>query len=167
MGGFGHFGGSVSEAVASQAASALVALINLSSGGSGLPQMPTAALDSLTTEGAARFNQRFGAGIPASGCGDGADLVNGVRYYSWTGVRTVTNVLDASDALLATTGLVFNEANDGLVSACSARLGKHLGDYRQNHLDEVNQLLGLRDWLSVDPVTLYLDQASRLKKAGL
>ncbi len=159
--------GSVSEAVASQAASALVALINLSSGGSGLPQMPTAALDSLTTEGSARFNQRFGAGVPTSGCGDGADLVNGVRYYSWTGVRTVTNVLDASDALLATTGLVFNEANDGLVSACSARLGKHLGDYRQNHLDEVNQLLGLRDWLSVDPVTLYLDQANRLKKVGL
>ena len=36
--------GSVSETIANGAASALVALINLTSGGSGLPQMPTAAV---------------------------------------------------------------------------------------------------------------------------
>jgi len=93
--------------------------------------------------------------------------VNGVRYYSWTGTLPLTNVLDASDALLATLSLTFGEANDGLVSACSSRLGKHLGDYRQNHLDEVNQLLGLRDWFSTDPVTLYRQHANRLKQQGL
>lgn len=158
--------GSVSEAVANSAAKALVALINLTSGGSGLPQMPTAALDSLTTRGLADFNRRFPQGLP-SGCGSGAELVNGVRYYSWTGTKTLTNVLDASDALLGVLGLVFGEANDGLVSACSSRLGTHLGDYRQNHLDEVNQLVGLRDWFSTDPVTLYRQQANRLKAAGL
>jgi triacylglycerol lipase len=122
--------GSVSESVANGAAKALVTLINLTSGGSSLPQMPTAALDSLTTAGSAKFNQRFPAGVPTSGCGNGAELVNGVRYYSWTGTKTLTNLLDVSDAL-AVLGLVFGEANDGLVSACSSRLGKHLGDYRK------------------------------------
>ena len=72
--------GSVSETVANGAASALVGLINLVSGGSGLPQMPTAALDSLTTAGLADFNRRFPQAVP-TGCGSGAELVNGVRYY--------------------------------------------------------------------------------------
>jgi triacylglycerol lipase len=159
--------GSVGETIAQGAAGALVTLINLASGGSSLPQMPTAALDSLTTAGSARFNQRFGAGVPTSGCGNGAELVAGVRYYSWTGKNTLTNVLDPSDAALFATGLVFGEANDGLVAACSAHLGLHLGDYRQNHLDEINQMVGLRDWFSPDPVTLYREQAHRLKNAGL
>jgi len=158
--------GSVSESVASAAAGALVGLINLTSGGTGLPQMPTAALDSLTTAGTADFNRRFPQGLP-SGCGSGAELVNGVRYYSWTGTQPLTNLLDLSDGLLGVLSLAFGEANDGLVSACSSRLGKHLGDYRQNHLDEVNQLLGLRDWFSTDPVTLYRQQANRLKLLGL
>lgn len=158
--------GSVSESVANAAAKALVGLINLTSGGTGLPQMPTAALDSLTTAGLADFNRRFPQAVP-SGCGSGAELVNGVRYYSWTGTQPLTNVLDLSDGLLTTLSLVFGEANDGLVSACSSRLGKHLGDYRQNHLDEVNQLLGLRDWFSTDPVTLYRQHANRLKQQGL
>ncbi len=159
--------GSVSESVANAAAKALVTLINLASGGTSLPQMPTAALDSLTTAGSAKFNQRFPAGVPASGCGDGAESVNGVRYYSWTGTKTLTNVFDVSDAPLAVLGFVFGEANDGLVSACSARLGKHLGDYSQNHLDEVNQVLGLRDWFATDPVTVYRQHANRLKNQGL
>lgn len=159
--------GSVSEALANSAATALASLISLTSGGSGLPQMPTAALDSLTTAGSAKFNQRFPAGVPTSGCGNGAELVNGVRYYSWTGTKTLTNLLDVSDAPLAVLGLVFGEANDGLVSACSSRLGKHLGDYSQNHLDEVNQVLGLRDWFATDPVTVYRQQANRLKNLGL
>ena len=159
--------GSVSESVANGAAKALVTLINLTSGGSSLPQMPTAALDSLTTAGSAKFNQRFPAGVPTSGCGNGAELVNGVRYYSWTGTKTLTNLLDVSDAPLAVLGLVFGEANDGLVSVCSSRLGKSLGDYSQNHLDEVNQVIGLRDWFATDPVTLFRNQANRLKNLGL
>ena len=158
--------GSVSEAVANAAATALVGMINLLSGGTGLPQMPTAALDSLTTAGAAKFNQSFPQGLP-SGCGSGPELVNGVRYYSWTGTRTATNLLDPTDAFLVPLGWVFGEANDGLVSACSSRLGTHLGDYSQNHLDEVNQMVGLRDWFSADPVALYRQHANRLQKAGL
>lgn len=93
--------GSVSETVASTAATALVGMINLLSGGTGLQQMPTAALDSLTTQGSAKFNQKFPQGIPAD-CGNGAELVSGVRYYSWTGTKTATNLLDPSDAFLVT-----------------------------------------------------------------
>lgn len=159
--------GSVSETIANSAVTALVTLINLASGGSSLPQLPIAALDSLTTAGSARFNQRFPAGVPTSGCGNGAELVNGVRYFSWTGTRTLTNVFDVSDAPLGVLGLVFGEANDGMVSACSSRLGRHLGDFRQNHLDQVNQLVGLTDWFSTDPVTLFRQHANRLRVAGL
>lgn len=158
--------GSVSETLANTVTGAFVALINLGSGGTSLPQMPTAALDSLTTAGLARFNQRFPQALP-SGCGSGAGLVNGVRYYSWTGTRPLTHVLDVSDGPLGLLSLAFGEANDGLVSACSSRLGTHLGDYRQNHLDEVNQVVGLVDWWSTNPVTLYRQHANRLKNLGL
>ncbi len=158
--------GSVSESLANTVTKAFVSLINLGSSGGSLPQMPTAALDSLTTAGATRFNQRFPQALP-SGCGSGAELVNGVRYYSWTGVQPVTNVLDALDGPLGLLSLAFGEANDGLVSACSSRLGKHLGDHRQNHLDEVNQLFGITDWWSPSPVSLYRQHANRLKQLGL
>jgi triacylglycerol lipase len=158
--------GTLSETLVNNAATAFVALINLGSGGSSLPQTPTAALNSLTTAGALDFNSRFPQAVP-SGCGSGPELVGGVRYYSWTGTQPVTNLLDVSDGALGIMSLVFGEANDGLVAACSSRLGKHLGDYRQNHLDEVNQVVGLRDWFSVDPVTLYRQHANRLKQLGL
>lgn len=158
--------GSAGEGVASGAFGALAKVISAASGGSSLPQKPTAALDSLTTAGAADFNRRFPQGL-ANGCGSGAELVGGVRYYSWTGTQPVTNLLDPSDAALALLSPLHGEANDGLVSACSSRLGRHLGDYRQNHLDEVNQVLGLRDLFSADPVTLYRQQANRLKAQGL
>ena len=158
--------GTLSETLVNNAAKAFVALINLGSGGTSLAQMPVAALNSLSTAGSLDFNRRFPQSLPGD-CGSGHELVNGVRYYSWAGTQPVTNVLDISDGALGIMSLVFGQANDGLVSACSSRLGKHLGDYRQNHLDEVNQVLGLRDWFSVDPVTLYRQQANRLKQANL
>jgi triacylglycerol lipase len=158
--------GSISESLANSITNAFVALINLGSGGTSLPQMPTAALDSLTTAGLAKFNQRFPQALP-SGCGSGAELVNGVRYFSWAGTMPVTNLLDVGDGPIGILSLAFGEPNDGLVAACSTRLGKHLGDYRQNHLDEVNQVVGLVDWWSVNPVTLYRQHANRLKLLGL
>ena len=69
--------------------------------------------------------------------------------------------------------LLVDETNYLVEAAVAGRLStradasKHLGDYRQNHLDEVNQVLGLRDWFSTDPVTLYRQHANRLKVAGL
>lgn len=145
---------------------AFVSLINLATGGTGLPQNATAALNSLTTAGSQDFNRRFPQGL-TTGCGNGPELVNGVRYFSWTGIQPQTNFLDISDGALGLLSLAFNEPNDGLVSACASRLGTRLGDYRQNHLDEVNQVAGFRDLFSADPVALYRQQAARLKQIGL
>lgn len=158
--------GTFSEAVVNSVTAAFVGLINLGSGGTTLPQMPTSALNSLTTAGSLDFNRRFPQAL-TNDCGSGPELVNGVRYFSWTGILPLTNVLDISDGVLGIMSLVTYGANDGLVSACSSRLGKHLGDYHQNHLDEVNQVVGLRDWFSVDPVALYRRHANRLKLLGL
>jgi triacylglycerol lipase len=40
-------------------------------------------------------------------------------------------------------------------------------DYFQNHLDEVNLLFGLHSIFTTDPLTVYRQQANRLKNAGL
>jgi triacylglycerol lipase len=94
-------------------------------------------------------------------------VVNGIRYYSWTGDRNLTNVFDVLDAPLAVLGQLHGAQNDGLVSVCSSKLGQSLGVYAQNHLDEVNQLLGFVDLFSVSPKTLYRQHANRLQAAGL
>jgi triacylglycerol lipase len=154
------------EGVFNTVGGAFVSLINVASGGTGLPQNATAALDGLTTARMATFNTRFPAGVP-SGCGNGAELVGGVRYFSWTGVQPLTNPLDLTDGPLGLLSLAFGEANDGLVSSCSSRLGTFLGNYGQNHLDEVNQVAGFRNLFAADPVTLYRQQAIRLKQLGL
>lgn len=135
---------------------------------SSYPEMATGARQSLTTTGAAAFNLKFPDGLPKD-CANpnGPELVNGVRYFSWTGNRPATNLLDPSDLALALISPVHGEANDGLMGVCRTRLGKHLGDYPQNHLDEVNQFFGLVDIFSKNPVTLYREQANRLKGLGL
>jgi triacylglycerol lipase len=92
-----------------------------------------------------------------------------VRYYSASGTSVLTNLLDLSDPLLGLTALYFGgESNDGLVSRCSSHWGTVLrDDYPWNHLDEVNQMFGLRGWFTPDPVAFYRTQANRLKIAGL
>ena len=147
---------------------ALGSLIDLLSGG-GYTQDMQASLNSLSTAGSAKFNSIAPEGMPTTPCGQGASLVNGVRFYSWGGTGVLTNVLDPSDALLAVTSLAFGSTpNDGLVGRCSNHFGDVLRDnYFLNHLDEVNQLVGLHSLFETDPKTLYLDQANRLKNRGL
>jgi triacylglycerol lipase len=145
-------------------------LINFLSGSSSTsPQNALGTLESLNSQGAARFNAKFPQGIPTTACGEGAYSVNGVRYFSWSGTSPVTNIIDPSDLLLGATALTFNgEANDGLVGRCSSRMGKVIRDnYRMNHLDQVNQTLGLTSLFETDPVTVYRQHANRLKNAGL
>jgi triacylglycerol lipase len=146
---------------------ALGSLIDVLSGHSSR-QDAFAAVASLSTQGSAAFNAKFPAGVPTSGCGNGAAEVNGVRFYSWSGTAVSTNLLDISDPILALTSLVYTEANDGLVGRCSSHLGTVLKDnYRFNHLDEVNQALGLTSLFEADPVSVFRTQANRLKNAGL
>jgi len=128
---------------------------------------------SLTASGSAKFNQRYPIGIPATACGEGAyswKHADGQIYnYSFTGVGQVTNPLDPDSALKVTALLIDGgKENDGLVSRCSAKFGKTIRDnYNWNHLDEVNQLLGLKNVFAPDPVDVYRQHANRLKLQGL
>jgi triacylglycerol lipase len=147
----------------------LAKLISVLSGAPTAPQDALAALTSLDTPGAQAFNRKFPQGAPTSACGQGAAVVNNVRYYSVGGTSVLTNALDVSDAGLGLTALAFGgEANDGLVSRCSSRWGTVLRDnYPWNHLDEVNQAFGLRGVFAPDPVAFYRSHANRLKALGL
>lgn len=124
---------------------------------------------SLTLAGAAQFNAQFPLGMPASACADGKLLDQGVYSYSFAGAGTVTNLLDPDSALKLTSLLIDGgKDNDGLVSRCSAKFGKTVrDDYNWNHLDEVNQVLGLKALFAPDPVDVYRQHASRLKLQGL
>ncbi|HET7843914.1 MAG TPA: triacylglycerol lipase, partial [Xanthomonadales bacterium] len=133
------------------------------------PQYALGALASLSSSGAAAFNARHPQGMPGTSCGQGASSVNGVRYWSWGGTSVLTNVFDASDAMLGAGALFFGfEQNDGLVGRCSSHLGTVLrDDYGWNHLDEVNQILGLRGLFSSSPSEVARAHANRMKNAGL
>ncbi len=144
--------------------------------GSGIPfskvqeQDGWKSVTGLSTDYSAQFNAKFPAAMPTSYCGQSADTeVNGIKYYSFSGVGQTTNILDPIDAVLSLTALPFkNDLNDGLVSACSSRLGYVIRDnYKMNHLDSVNQLLGQIAWGQPNPKTVYRDQVNRLKNAGM
>ena len=146
---------------------AVGSLINVLSGHPS-PQDAAAAVASLSTAGSAAFNAKFLAGVPTSACGNGAASANGVAFYSWSGTAQLTNVLDISDPILALTSTVYTEANDGLVGRCSSHLGTVIKDnYLYNHLDEVNQALGLVSPFEANPVSVFRAHANRLKNAGL
>ncbi|WP_339688308.1 triacylglycerol lipase [uncultured Pseudoalteromonas sp.] len=161
--------GSKLEGIAKTAFDAFGGLIALLSGNSQLPQDALGALESLTTEGALAFNQKYPEGLPAEQCQQGPMYAsNGVYYFSWSGTRTLTNIFDPSDAALAITAILIPGDDDGLVSRCSSHLGYVLKDnYRMNHLDEVNQLIGFHHLFATDPLTVYRQHANRLKKLGL
>jgi triacylglycerol lipase len=133
------------------------------------PHDSLAGANSLTAAGSAKFNAKFPMGVPTTACGEGAYKEKGIYFYSFTGNTPVTNLLDPDSAMLATSLIINNKGdNDGLVPRCSARFGKTIrDDYYWNHLDEVNQVLGLRNIFAPDPVSVYRQQANRLKLQGL
>lgn len=133
------------------------------------PHDSLAGGSSLTALGSANFNQRYPIGMPTTTCGEGAYQQKGIYNYSFTGVGQVTNPLDPDSALKVTALLIDGgKENDGLVSRCSAKFGKTIRDnYNWNHLDEVNQVLGLKSIFAPDPVDVYRQHANRLKLQGL
>lgn len=142
--------------------------------GDGVSKGDTRALTiEFTTEGAAAFNATYPAGLPTSDCGEGPGSVtingNDISLYSWGGGSTFTNFLDPLDYLFATTGLIFGgESSDGITGSCSSHFGQVIrDDYRMNHGDLINQVLGLHTVFDTDPLSLYRTHANRLKTAGL
>ncbi len=143
-------------------------VIDFLSGNPEYAQDALASVTFMTSPGANQFNALFPDGKPRSRCGEGASKVNGVRYYSWGGDATFTNALDISDAFLMFTGAAIRGANDGLVERCDQHWGDVIGTrYNMNHLDAVNHIFGIHHLFETDPLTLYKNQASRLKSAGL
>ena len=143
-------------------------IIDAMSGNPEYAQDALASVTFMTSAGAAEFNAQFPDGEPTSRCGEGASVVNGVRYYSWGGDAAFTNVTDVSDAFLVLTGSVVDGANDGLVERCDQHWGDVIGTrYNINHADTVNHLFGIHHLFETDPITLYENQAVRLKAANL
>lgn len=142
-------------------------LINGASGVD-LPQDVRAGLWAVSSEGAGAFTKQYPAGVPTQPCGEGAHEVNGVRYYSWSGVGTFIRAVNPADPVMALTGLAFKkEASDGLVGRCASHLGQVIrDDYPMNHVHAVNLFWGIVG-PDVDPVELFVAHAERLKTAGL
>ena len=136
-----------------------------------------------------------GLGAPGS-CKTGAatENVNGNTHllYSWAGsaiqpttvlgvtgaVDTSVGTLDPADTLdpstltLYGTGTIMVQRgagqNDGVVSVCSALYGDVIStSYKWNHLDEINQLLGILGENAADPVAAIRVHANRLQAAGV
>jgi triacylglycerol lipase len=160
-------GGSFTQIVLDVLGSALGTILNLLSGADN-PNDASAALNALSAAGMAQYNAQYPVGLPTTPCGSGASSVGGIRNYSWTGTGVLTNVLDVSDGALGVASLFYDQANDGLVERCSARFGQVIRDnYFHNHLDEVNQILGLVSIFESNPTTVFRAHANRLKNAGL
>lgn len=163
----GYSAGGFSQAVLSGLGSFLEFALELLTG-TDAPNDAIAALQSLTAASMGSFNAQYPAGVPTSSCGSGAAVVNGIRLYSWGGTGVLTNALDLLDPGLGVTSLFYGEANDGLVGRCSSRFGSVIRDnYFMNHLDEVNQILGLVSIFESNPKTVFRAHANRLKNAGL
>ncbi|KID57411.1 lactonizing lipase [Pseudoalteromonas luteoviolacea] len=161
--------GSFSEQLLASLANTLAGLIDLLSGKATAPKDALQALEALTTEGTLAFNQKYPEGVPSQYCGQGNMLErNGVYYFSWSGAKAWSNVFDPADTPLAFISQVFDEPNDGLVSACSSNLGQVIGnDFKMNHLDQVNQTIGIHHLFETDPLTLYRQHIIRLKGLNL
>ncbi|BCX65924.1 MULTISPECIES: esterase/lipase family protein [Pseudomonas] len=155
---------------------ALMSLLETGYRGPKLPVDIHKAHHSLTTEGVALFNQRYPQGVPETWGGQGAEEVNGVRYYSWSGTLQPgktdrgRNLLDGTNRTCRLFARSFvREAGhcDGMVGRYSSHLGTVIGDeYPLDHFDIVNQSLG---WVGKggEPVRLFVEHAARLKAAGL
>ncbi|RKP48246.1 triacylglycerol lipase [Trinickia fusca] len=98
--------------------------------------------------------------------------VQGGTDTSVSGALDPANATDPSTLALLGSGTVMlnrnSGQNDGLVSVCSALYGQVLStSYHWNHLDEVNQMFGVRGANAEDPVAVIRDHANRLMLQGL
>jgi triacylglycerol lipase len=152
-----------------------LALFDTGYRGTRLPTDVHAAHGSLTSRGVAKFNAMFPQGLPETWGGQGPELVNGVRYYSWSGTlqpgRTDRgkNLFDTTNLTCRMFARTFTRERecDGMVGRFSSHLGTVIGDdFPLDHFDIVNQHLGLVG-KGAEPVRLFMEHAARLKSVGL
>jgi triacylglycerol lipase len=168
--------GRLPEHIAATVATLFADFVSLLSGNPHLPQNAVAALNALTTEGVGAFNDKYPQGLPKTWGGKGREVVNGVRYYSWSGTLQGTlldegvKALDPLHGFLSAFSHYFTteaEQNDGLVGRYSSHLGKVIrSDYPLDHLSSLGHIGGLNR-NAMDPVALYVQHAERLRNAGL
>lgn len=168
--------GRLPERAAEAVATLFADFLSLLSGNTQMPQNAIAALNALTTESVGAFNQKYPQGLPKTWGGKGREVVNGVRYYSWSGTLQGGAAEEGADAVDPLNGfcLAFSryftteaEQNDGMVGRFSSHLGTVIrSDYPLDHLDVINQLSG-RVRRGIDPVELYVRHAERLRDVGL
>ncbi|QXI08745.1 triacylglycerol lipase [Pseudomonas tensinigenes] len=167
--------GRLPEIVAQNVATLFADFLSLLSGSVTLPQNALAALNGLTTEGVGTFNDRFPQGLPGTWGGHGAAKVNGVHYYSWSGVLPTneTDELPIGDPVrsvclaLSQYFMTEGEQNDGFVGRFSSHLGHVIrSDYPLDHLSSLRRTAGaaIRE---LDPIDLYVEHAARLRAANL
>ena len=144
-------------------------MISLLSGHSDLPQDPLAALHSLSTRCELYSIKSTQKVYQPTACEQGQMLAsNGVYYFSWSGTAALTNILDPTDLFMLLGSILIVGQDDGLISRCSSHLGHVIkDDYKMNHLDEINQFIGLHHLREVDPVELYRQHVKRLQELGL
>ena len=137
-----------------------------------------ASMKSLTQTGSKSFNASIAQAAVNDGVLTASENCNknlkaqdskGIYYYSWTGVAQATNALDIDTILMQLGPLSYgNKNNDGMVSRCSAYIGKVINDdYKLNHTDLANMMFGLKGLFAPDPVAMYRQHANRLKLQGL
>jgi triacylglycerol lipase len=168
--------GSLPEQIAETVATLFADFLSLLSGNRRLPQDAVAALNALTTEGVGAFNDKYPQGLPKTWGGNGCERVNGVRYYSWSGILPESllgagiHSIDPLHVFLRAFSRYFiteAEQNDGMVGRYSSHLGTIIrSDYPFDHLGTLRQT-GFATAKSIDPIDLYVQHAERLKKAGL
>ncbi|MGY2401084.1 esterase/lipase family protein [Pseudomonas sp. SDO5271_S396] len=131
---------------------------------------------SLTSGGVALFNRQYPQGLPQTWGGQGDEVVNGVRYYSWSGTlqpgitdrgRNLFDGTNRSCRWFARSFVREKGQCDGMVGRYSSHLGKVIGDdYALDHFDIVNQSMGLVG-KGAEPIGLFVEHAKRLKAVGV
>ncbi|MDT3309813.1 triacylglycerol lipase [Pseudomonas sp. rhizo66] len=161
--------GRLPEVVAQNVATLFANFLSLLSGSAALPQNALAALNALTTEGVGEFNDKFPQGLPSTWGGQGPEQVNGVRYYSWSGVLPASSPspLDPTQSICHALSQYFMTEtlqNDGFVGRFSSHLGQVIrSDYPLDHLGSLRRTAGAIP----DPIELYVKHAERLRAANL
>lgn len=123
-------------------------------------------METTTLAGFAEYNKKYPNGFYGDCTTRYPSLAaDGIHYFSIGNYGTRTNALDPFDTLLSFTAVFQTEIqHDGLVETCGMHLGHMIrDDYYLNHIDSVNHLFGLRSWRAPNVISIYRNQASRLK----